>query len=82
MSGSKIISTRSVALILLLLMTAQFDMVSSGPVAYAACEGVCATIFIGCLAASLPLPGSQAVCFAAVTTCVQACTPLLIAPTP
>lgn len=76
------ISTSSIALILLLLMTAHIGIVNSGPVAYAACEGVCVTIFIGCLAASLPLPGSQAACFAAVTACVQACTPLLIAPTP
>lgn len=82
MLGLKSMPSASMALVLLLLMTTQFNMVNSGPVAYAACEGACVTVFVACLAASLPLPGSQAACFAAMTTCANACLPLLIAPTP
>ena len=82
MFGSKMMPSHSAALILLLLMAAQFSVVNSGPVAYAACEGACVTIFVACLAASLPLPGAQAACWAAMTTCANVCLPLLMAPTP
>ncbi len=82
MLGLRLMPSPSIALVLLLLMTVQFEVVDSGPIAYAACEAACVTVFTACLAAALPIPGSQAACFAALKVGTDACIAVLIAPTP
>ncbi len=82
MLGLKLMPSLSVAVVILLLISVQFEAVDSGPIAYAACEGACVTVFTACLSASLPIPGSQAACWAALKVCTDACLPVLFAPTP
>lgn len=66
-------SVYTIAVISLLLISVQINPVESALAAYAVCEGACVTIFTGCLATLVPIPGAEQSCYNALTTCTDKC---------
>ena len=78
MAELRVISSSTV-LIVILLTSLSYTTVESGPIAGAACEAACVTVFIACVAGA---PWLTAACFPACTACTQACAPVFLLPTP
>lgn len=79
MVGLRLMPSLTVALIILFLATMQFKTAESGPIAGAACEAACVTVFIACISAALP---AVPACFAACQACTQGCAAVFLLPTP
>lgn len=78
-----------------LILSLLIGAVSAGPLAYAGCQTACNSGYVVCMAASglvagttgpvgwwAWLTGAAGACSLVQGTCMAACTPLLIAPTP
>jgi len=84
-----------ILLLAIVLSASVISVVNAGPIAYGICQTACNAAAVSCYAASGIVMGTTGpvgwwawltsaatICSAAQGTCMAACTPLLVAPTP